>query len=140
MRKILKIIIGLLSISLLIVGCDPPHYITFVNSSGSELEVTFKLDTTHVNYSLYENKSRKADSIVLYLSQGDSTELHFGIGTWSDSEISGLANSLREVRIENNGFKSIYKSHERIERFLKENRKSGIMGNGWSSEILVEID
>jgi hypothetical protein len=119
------------------LSCDPPHYIEFINNGNSELNVKLEIDSTITNYDLEYIEIRKRHLINLVIKKKDTAELHFGIGTWSDSEIEKLANSLKKITIENSDFKTIYKSKKQIGKFLKLNRKGKI---GWETEIKIIIE
>ena len=119
------------------LSCDPPHYIEFINNGNSELNVKFEIDSTITNYDLEYIENRKKYLINIVIKEKDTAELHFGIGTWSDSEIEKLANSLNKLTIENKEFKTIYKSKKQIEKFLKLNRKERI---GWETEIKIIVE
>lgn len=129
--------IVLLGIILLCLSCDPPHSIEIINNSNSELKVKFKIDTTITNYDLNYIENKNADSIVFNIKEKDTAELHFGIGTWSDSEIRKQVNSLKEIDIENADFKNVLKSKRKIEEFLTKHREGGI---GWKTKIIIEIE
>ncbi|MCC4214769.1 hypothetical protein [Leeuwenhoekiella parthenopeia] len=128
---------GLLGIIFLCLSCDPPHSITFINSSDSELKVKLKIDTTITNYDLNYIENKNADSIVFNIKEKDTAQLNFGIGTWSDSEIRKHVNSFREIDIENADFRKVLKSKRKMVEFLTKHREGGI---GWKTKITIEIE
>ena len=132
MNKYLVLFFGLL-----FCACDPPHYIDFENQSKSEVVVTFIKNTDIENWDFYEFRDiMKGDSIILKVDSGKTETLHFGIGTWSESEIELLTNSIDQIIIENNDFKQVYKSNNSI-RSLLTNDMSGFW---WKTKIYVHIE
>ncbi len=71
--------------SVLIVSCDPPHYIDFVNISKSNAKVKLNINPKTENYDL--RRIAIGDSIVFNLKPKDTANIDFGIGNWSDKEI-----------------------------------------------------
>lgn len=79
-----------------------------------------------------------SDSVVVLIKAKHSEVIHFGIGTWSDSSVSELADALQSLEIETGDIKTVYKTEKSIETFLKENRNGFI--NGWQKEIEIDIE
>jgi len=117
-------------------SCDPPHNIVFVNDGQSIAKIRIQVDTTSETNEFRHFDQLAADSLVIEINPSETFSLDFGIGTWSDNEIKVVANSIKALEIENDDFLTIYKSRNRIEQLLIENRKNKI---GWETEIIYTI-
>lgn len=117
----------------LLMGCDPIHYIEFVNNSNSAAKVKLYLDPKVENYDL--KYSSEGDSIVFELKQKDTTRIDFGIGQWSDKEIETISKSIKSIEIETKDMKTFYKTKNAIKNILKEN----VAGIVVQSKIEIEI-
>ena len=115
-------------------SCDPPHYITFDNDTEETYDV------------LIIKKANSNNSDLIYLSENDSIkikiesrkqyQLHFGIGNWSDDEITEVSNAIEKMIFENQYYSKTYKNSQAIEKLLLDNRK----GKVFKSEIMLKLD
>ncbi|MFC4632580.1 hypothetical protein ACFO3O_01600 [Dokdonia ponticola] len=127
----------LLISSLAFLSCDPPHYIQFENESDSEVKVTLLADPETENYDFYEFQNlRIGDSVILRIKPKESDMLHFGIGTWSNSEIEELTNSLQKIIIENEDFFRVYRTKKGMNTLLNHDKR----GFWWKTEINIRIE
>ena len=83
--KIEVVKIAGLILLLLLISCDPPHYINFINKSNSSTRVKLSLKAETKFYDL--EQLSVGDSIVFSLKQEESADIHFGIGSWRKTEI-----------------------------------------------------
>lgn len=117
---------------LLLASCDPPHNLVFINKSNSIAEIKIEIDST-IEYNEFRNFDElKADTLVYKIQPKDTCTLFFGIGTWSDDEVKNLAKSMKKLLIGNNDYQTIYKTKDRIEQILLENRDEKI---GWENRM-----
>ena len=119
MKKIKNILILIIS-SQLLMSCDPPHFINFINKTDSNVKVKFNLNPKVENYDL--ERITTNDSIVFNIKPKDTANLHFGIGSWSDKQIEELTSSINNIEIETQNIKTIYKTKKSMDDILKENR------------------
>lgn len=131
-KSYILFIIGILSF--LLIGCDPPHYINFVNNTSDDVRIKIKIDSKN-NVYFIEGEGMNGDSIILELKENESEELHFGIGNWSDDEINQATKTIKKLEIETSYYTMIYKDYKSIQKLLKKNRSGIIKG----SEIKIEI-
>jgi hypothetical protein len=129
----MKKFIIILFLLVFITSCDPPHNINFINNTENITKVKFNLNPKVQNYSL--NQISKGDSVVFNLKPKDTLNISFGIGTWSNVEIKELTNSIKNLEIETNDIKTIYKTKKSIYKILIDNRK----GVWFKTNIEVEI-
>ena len=123
----------LLFFSFLFVSCDPAQNMHFINKTDSDAKVKIVLNPKFENYRLKE--LAKNDSIVFNIKEKDTANIYFGIGTWSDSEINEVTNSIENIEVESKDIKTMYKSKKSITEILKDNRK----GFWWHTDIEIEI-
>jgi len=126
----------LLPLTLLLISCDPPHYINFINTTKENTKVKINLQSNPWESAF--TKFAIGDSIVFNLTTKDTATINFGIGAWSDEGIKEVVKDIKSVEIETSEIKTIYKTHESIEKLLIENKK-GMIG-GWETEIRIEIE
>jgi hypothetical protein len=121
---------------MLVTSCDPPHNIVIVNNTKSVVKFKIQIDTT-VTYNQFMNFDElKSDSLVYKIKPEETYTIYFGIGTWSNDEIKYLTNSIKKLEIENQEFHYIYKTKNKIEKLLIENREDKI---GWDTKIIFDI-
>ncbi|WP_445452914.1 hypothetical protein [Flavobacterium sp. 25HG05S-40] len=132
MRNFLKLS-TLSFLLMLLFSCDPPHNIDFINRTDSEAKIRIKINSKTKN--VVFRGTHPEDSIVFNLKPKDTANIYFGIGTWSDSEINEVANSIENIEVESKDIKTMYKSKKSIIEFLKDNRK----GFWWHNDIEIEI-
>jgi len=75
------------------------------------------------------------DSIVFNLNKKETSRISFGIGQWSDSEIQNIVKSIKNIQIETNDVKIIYKNKNSIQNLFIKNREGLIL----QSKIEIEI-
>ena len=75
------------------------------------------------------------DSIIFNLKQKDTANIDFGIGTWSDGQIEEVINSIKNIEIETDEIKMIYKSKSSMKNILEKNREGFI----FKTKIEIEI-
>jgi len=114
-------------------SCDPPYYIDFVNNSNSNAKVRLNLNHKNENYRLKD--LAMGDSIVFNLNKKETSRISFGIGQWSDSEIQNIVKSIKNIQIETNDVKIIYKNKNSIQNLFIKNREGLIL----RSKIEIEI-
>jgi len=114
-------------------SCDPPYYIDFVNNSNSNAKVRLNLNHKNENYRLKD--LAMGDSIVFNLNKKETSRISFGIGQWSDSEIQNIVKSIKNIQIETNDVKIIYKNKNSIQNLFIKNREGLIL----QSKIEIEI-
>jgi hypothetical protein len=114
-------------------SCDPPYYIDFVNNSNSNAKVRLNLNHKNENYRLKD--LAMGDSIVFNLNKKEISRISFGIGQWSDSEIQNIVKSIKNIQIETNDVKIIYKNKNSIQNLFIKNREGLIL----RSKIEIEI-
>lgn len=107
-----------------LISCDPIHNIDFINKTDSDIKVKINLNPKVENY--YLKNVSTGDSIIFNLNRKDTAEIYFGIGTWSDSEIDKLTNSINNIEIDTKDIKTIYKSKKAMINIF-ENNKHGFM-------------
>tara|TARA_R110002073_G_scaffold335931_1_gene529525 strand:+ start:73 stop:483 length:411 start_codon:yes stop_codon:yes gene_type:complete len=123
--------------SVLLCSCDPPHNINFENQSDSQVTVTLISNPQDENLDLYQFRDlMKGDSLILNVNTGQTETLYFGIGTWSNSEIESLTNSLNKIIIENDDFKRVYKSKKSINSLLNYDKD----GFWWKTQINIKVE
>lgn len=115
-----------------LVSCDPVHTIDFINKTDANVKVKINLNPKVENYDLKQVSS--GDSIVFNLKQKDTANLYFGIGTWSESQIEELTNSISTIEIETKDIKTTYKSKKAMNTMLEKNT------HGFLFKTLVEIN
>ena len=118
---------------MLLFSCDPVHDIDFINQTDSEAKIRIKINSKTKN--VVFKGTHSGDSIVFNLKPKDTANIYFGIGTWSDSEINEVTNSIDNIEVESKDIKTTYKSKKSITAFLKDNRK-GFWGH---TDIEIEI-
>lgn len=118
---------------MILLSCDPPHDIDFINRTDSEAKIRIKINSKTEN--VVFRGTHLGDSIVFNLKPKDTANIYFGIGTWSDSEINEVTNSIENIEVESKDIKTMYKSKKSITEFLKDNRK----GFWWHTNIEIEI-
>ncbi|MCF6142514.1 hypothetical protein L1S34_14575 [Flavobacterium sp. K77] len=133
MKKIINILILIMS-SQLLMSCDPPHFINFINNTDSTVKVKFNLNPKVENYDL--ERITTNDSIVFNIKPKDTANLHFGIGSWSDKQIEELTSSINNIEIETQNIKTIYKTKKSMDEILKENRH----GFWFKTKIEINIE
>ena len=133
MKKIKNILILIIS-SQLLMSCDPPHFIDFVNNTDSNVKVKFNLNPTVENYDLERMSTN--DSIVFNIKPKDTANLHFGIGSWSDKQIEELTNSVTNIEIETQNIKTVYKTKKSMDDIFKQNRH----GFWFKTKIEISIE
>ncbi len=121
MKNIIKFSILTFFLSFL-VSCDPAQTISFINKTDSSIKVKINLNPKVEHYRLKEVST--GDSIIFNLKRKDTANIYFGIGTWSDSEIDELTNSINNIEFETKDIKTIYKSKKAM-RTILENNKHG---------------
>lgn len=109
-----------------LISCDPIHNIDFINKTDSDIKVKINLNPKVENY--YLKNVSTGDSIIFNLNRKDTADIYFGIGTWSDSEINELTNSINNIEIETKDIKTIYKSKKAMINIF-ENNKHGFLFN-----------
>jgi hypothetical protein len=107
-----------------LISCDPIHNIDFINKTDSDIKVKINLNPKVENY--YLKNVSTGDSIIFNLNRKDTADIYFGIGTWSDSEIDELTNSINNIEIETKDIKTIYKSKKAMINIF-ENNKHGFL-------------
>lgn len=132
MRNFLKLL-PLSFLLMILLSCDPPHDIDFINRTDSEAKIRIKINSKTEN--VVFRGTHLGDSIVFNLKPKDTANIYFGIGTWSDSEINEVTNSIENIEVESKDIKTMYKSKKSITEFLKDNRK----GFWWHTNIEIEI-
>ncbi len=124
--------------ALLLLSCDPVHYIDLRNRTEKEAIVTIKLKP-HADKEIYRASSQEhpiyGDSIVLRIPAKETGSLFFGMGSWGDAGVTDLADTMKSLEIETYEIKTIYKTPAVIEALLLENRK----GIWFKSEIGINI-
>ncbi|MGH2666387.1 hypothetical protein [Flavobacterium sp.] len=131
--KIKSKLLVLSFLAIIIVSCDPPHYIDFVNNSNSIVKVKLNLNSKVESYRLKEIAT--GDSIVFNLKQKDTANIHFGIGSWSDAKIDELTKSIESIEIDTREIKTTYKTKSSIKTLLQNNRH----GAFFKSKIEIKI-
>ena len=119
--------------SILIVSCDPPHYIDFVNISKSNAKVKLNINPKTENYDL--RRMAIGDSIVFNLKPKDTANIDFGIGNWSDKEIDEVLNSIKNIEIVTEDITTIYKTKNSMKSILVNNRQGFLL----RSRIEIEV-
>lgn len=104
----------------LLISCDPAHNIYFINKTDSPIKVKINLNPKVEHYRLKEVST--GDSIIFNLERKDTADIYFGIGTWSDSEIDELTNSINNIEFETKDIKTIYKSKKAMNNILENNK------------------
>src|SRR5690606_31061164 len=107
---------------------------------------TFDNNTEETYDVLIIKKANSNNSDLIYLSENDSIkikiesrkqyQLHFGIGNWSDDEITEVSNAIEKMIFENQYYSKTYKNSQAIEKLLLDNRK----GQVFKSEIMLKLD
>ncbi|WP_396183219.1 hypothetical protein [Flavobacterium sp.] len=134
MKYIKKIIF--LFLIMIFISCDPPHNIVFINNGQSEAKIKIHIDTIVENNEFMNFDELQKDTIVYKIKPSDTCTIFFGIGTWSDSEVKNISKSIKKIEIGNEEFQTIYKTKNKIEKLLIENRDDKI---GWETEIIFDI-
>nr|WP_294788507.1 hypothetical protein [uncultured Flavobacterium sp.] len=114
---------------LFLTSCDPSQSILFTNKGESVVKVKLIINSKIKNEQLDEMK--KGDSIVFNLIPHNPDEksgyIYFGRGRWNDEEIIKVTKSIKSIEIENDNYKTVYKSQKAIFELLKNNYKGIIM-------------
>jgi len=124
-----------LLIALLLISCDPPHSISFINKTNTYVSVELELFPDAENYTLQDLAVENV--VILYMIPNETRNIHFGIGTWSDEEIEEFGNTVKTIKIETEHYTKTYKTKNAIISFLKENRHKFLSGG---AEIKTEIE
>lgn len=103
-----------------LVSCDPAHDISFINKTDSSIKVKINLNPKVEHYRLKEVST--GDSIVFNLKRKDTAGINFEIGSWSDSEIAELTNSINNIEFETKDTKTVYKSKKAMKNILENNK------------------
>lgn len=118
---------------MLLVSCDPPHTIDFINRTESLIKIKIKVGANNTSESL---KQVSVDnSVVFAIAPNGTKSLYCGMGTWSDKEVDEEAKCIENIEIETKDIKTIYKSTKSITEILKDNRK----GWWWKTKIEIEV-
>ena len=125
--------------ALTLTSCDPLHVIVFENKTPDITHVILKMKPDAKNFDLMQQASE--DKTITYTLQpaGKSANegiLDFGIGTWDDTEIQGIAAELESITIENKNTKTVYKSTDAITKLLSSD-KEGFL---YSTVLKVAIE
>jgi len=110
-----------LPLALLIVSCDPPHFINFINNTKADAKVKIKLRDKVEESALSEIAT--GDSIVFNLRSKDTANINFGIGTWGNEGIREIVKDIKTLEIETSKIKTVYKTQESINNLLIKNKK-----------------
>ena len=124
--------------AMLLVSCDPVHYIDFRNFTQEEAVVTIRLKPDadkEIYRSSKDEYPIEGDSIVLHIPKKESKSLFFGMGTWGD-EGASVAGTIKTLEIETSEIKTVYKTEKVIEDVFKDNLK----GIWFKSEIRIDIE
>lgn len=115
-----------------LTSCDPSHDIFFTNKTASNVKVKINLEQNkQQDFRIIATK----DSIVFYLPKDSVAHIPFGIGNWSQKEITTATNSIKSIEVETSDIKTIYKSKKAIKSLLEEN----VHGAVFKSMIDIEI-
>lgn len=119
----------LLFSTLFLTSCDPSQGILFTNKSESNVKVKLIINSKFKNEQL--NEMKKGDSIVFNLIPHNPEDkegyIYFGRGRWTDENIDEISKAIKNIEIENDNYKMVYKSQPAIRNLLKENYKGIIM-------------
>lgn len=124
----------LLPLVLFLISCDPPHYISFINTTKNIAKVKINLHNNVSDPAFTELAI--ADSIVFNLRSKDTAHINFGIGNWGSEGIKEIAKDIKSLEIETSEIKTVYKSTAAIETLLSKNLKGVV----FKSEIAIEIE
>lgn len=133
MKKIFKFLL-LSFFAVILLSCDPPHNIYFINKTNSNIRVKFELDPKVKNNSLKRISTN--DSIVFDIKKNEKAQIYFGIGTWDGNEIDELVKSIDNISIETNEIKTIYKTKNSMKRILENNKE----GFWWKTRIEIDVE
>jgi len=125
-----------LPLALLIVSCDPPHFINFINNTKANAKVKIKLRDKVAESAFSEIAT--GDSIVFNLRSKNTANINFGIGTWGNEGIREIVKDIKTLEIETSEIKTVYKTQESINNLLIKNKKG--FRSGWQTEIRIEIE
>lgn len=119
--------------AMLLMSCDPAHSIYLINNTGNKAKIKFIMNSKIPNYRLSEISK---DSIVFNVNQKDTAEIYYGIGTWSEKEIDEMSKSIKNIEIETNDIKTVYKTQNSISNLLNKKKE----GFWWKTKIIIEIN
>ena len=119
--------------AMILMSCDPAHSIYLINNTDNKAKIKFNLNSKIPNYRLSEISK---DSIVFNLNQKDTAEIYYGIGTWNEKEIDEMSSSIKNIEIETNDIKTVYKTQKSINNLLNKKKE----GFWWKTKIIIEIN
>ena len=121
-------------LSCILMCCDPIHTIDITNNSSSDVMIEVKLRENYLEY-IVENQP-SGDSLAIQLHKGETESLYFGIGTWSDIEVSDLASLVQEVKVSSDSSTFRTSSTNYLYKLLIDHRE----GRWWKTRIHLEIE
>lgn len=117
----------------MLVSCDPPHNIFFKNSSAREVEVKINFQPGAERFRRHTGV--QGDSLVFKLKKGESTNIFFGIGIWSEEAVKQVSQEIKTLEMSADNIIITYDGSNSIENLLINNREGW---RGWQTDI--EID
>lgn len=128
----------LLIFPFILMSCDPAHTINFINQGKNNVKVKLVINPKTQFERLDDIKV--GDSIVFNLKPYDTEEnedgIYFGIGVWNENLLKTVAEDIKRIEIENNDYKTIYKSQKSIEKILIKNQE----GFWWKTAVNIKIN
>jgi hypothetical protein len=131
----MKNILILLSILLILQGCNPMRRIDMKNRSGGEVAITWKLQDRD---SIYKSDFfiSNSDEVSFEIKPGETNDVKmtFGVGNWKPAALYAVTEKLESLEIKSASGTIVLKSPDDIYNFLI-NRRRGLTNR----RIVIEI-